>query len=46
MLSLHKIELDAKDRSYIQKTFGNGDKVKYIEAIAAVIIDLDYAGLD
>ena len=46
MLSLHQIELDAKDKSYIQKTFGNGDKIKYKEAVAAVVIDLDYAGLE
>lgn len=46
MLSLHKIDLEAKDRSYLCKQFQNGDKIKYKEALERLCIDLDFASFE
>ncbi len=46
MLSLHKIELEPKDKQYLTKLFQNGDKIKYKEAIQPLQIDLASASVD
>lgn len=46
MLQLHKISLSPKDRAVLTSMFGNGDQIKYKEAVAQLCIDLDLAGLD
>ena len=33
MLALHKIVLSAKDQSFLLKNFGNGDQIRYKDAI-------------
>jgi hypothetical protein len=46
MLELHKITLNNKDKAHLKKTCGNGDQIKYKDAIALLCIDMDLAETD
>ena len=46
MLELHKITLNTKDKAYLKKTCGNGDQIKYKDAIVQLCIDMELAEAD
>ena len=46
MLELHKITLNNKDKVHLKKTCGNGDQIKYKDAIALLCIDMELAETD
>ncbi len=40
MLKLHGVNLSQKDTDFVTKKFGNGDQIKYKEALGELTIDL------
>jgi hypothetical protein len=46
MLDLHQIVLDIKDKAYLEKEHSNGDQIKFKDAIAKLVIDLQVTGIE